>query len=172
MCRCQCSSPSVFLPSPSPVGFQLFSHVRLFATPWTEAHQASLSITISQSLLKLMSIGLVMPCNHFILCRPLLVLPSIFPSLRVFSNESVLHIRWPKYYSFSCSISPSKEYLRLISFRTDWVVLFPIQGTRKSYQTPQFKSIDSSVLSHFHGPTLTSIHYYWKSHIFHYRDLC
>ena len=96
---------------------QSLSHVRLFVTPWTAARQASLSITNSQSLLKLMSIELVMPSNHLILCRPLLLLPSIFPSIRVFSNESALRIRWPKYWSFSFSISPSNEYLGLISFR-------------------------------------------------------
>ena len=96
------------------------SHVRLFATLWTAALQASLSITNSLSLLKLMSIESVMPCNHLTLCHPLLLLPSIFPSSRVFSNESVLHIRWPKYWSFSFSISPSNEYSGLISFRMDW----------------------------------------------------
>ena len=96
------------------------SHVRLFATLWTAALQASLSITNSLSLLKLMSIESVMPCNHLTLCHPLLLLPSIFPSIRVFSNESVLHIRWPKYWSFSFSISPSNEYSGLISFRMDW----------------------------------------------------
>ena len=95
---------------------QSLCRVRLFATPWTAAHQASLSITNSRSLLKLMSIKLVMPSNHLILCRPLLLLPSIFPSIRVFSNESVLHIRWPKYWSFSFSISPSNEYSALIFF--------------------------------------------------------
>ena len=98
---------------------QSLSCVRLFATPWTVAHQASLSITNSWSLLKLMSIELVMPSNHLILCRPLLLLPSTFPSIRVFSNESVLHIRWPKYWSFSFSISPSSEHPGLISFRMD-----------------------------------------------------
>jgi len=95
---------------------QSLSHVRLFATPWTAAHQASVSITNSWSLLKLMSIELVMPSNHLILCRPLLLLPSIFPNIRVFYKESVLHIRWPKYWSFSFSISPSNEYSGLISF--------------------------------------------------------
>jgi len=111
---------------------QSLSRVPLSATPWTVACQASLSITNSQSLLKLMSIELVMPSNHLILCRPLLLLPSIFPSIRVFSNESVLHIRWPKYWSFSFSISPSNEYSRLISFRMDWFDLFAVQGTLKS----------------------------------------
>ena len=107
------------------------SHVRLFATPWTAEHQASLSITNSQSLLRLTSIESVMPSNHLVLCRPLL-LPSIFPSIRVFSNESVLHIRWPKYWSFSFSISPSNEYSGLISFRMDWLDLLAVQGTLKS----------------------------------------
>ena len=101
-------------------------------TPWTAARQASLSLIYSQSLLKLMSIELVMPSNHLILCRPLLVLPSIFPSIRVFSNESVLLIRWPKYWSFSFSISPSNEYSGLISFRMDCLDLLAVQGTFKS----------------------------------------
>ena len=103
--------------------------VQLFATPWTTAHQASLSITNSQSLLKLMAIETVMSSNHVILCCPLLLLPSIFPSIKVFSNESVLRIRWPKYWSFSFSISPSKDYSGLISLRIDWIDLFAIQGT-------------------------------------------
>ena len=114
------------------VVIQALSHVRLFATPWTTAHQASLSITISRSLLKLVSIELVMPTNHLILCRPLLLLPSSFPSNRVFSNESVLHIRWPKYWSFSFSISPSYEYSGLISFSIDWFDLLAVQSTLKS----------------------------------------
>ena len=106
--------------------------VWLFVTPWTAACQASLSITKSQSLLKLMSIESVVPSNHFILCRPLLLLPSVFPSIRVFSNESALHIRWPKYWSFSFSISPSNEHPGLISFRMDWLDLLAIQGTLKN----------------------------------------
>ena len=142
---------------------QSLSSVRLFATPWTAARQASLSITNSWSLLKLMSIESVMPSNHIILCHPLL-LPSIFPSIRVFSNESVLHIRWPKYWSFSFSISPSNEYSGLISFSMHWFDLLAIQGTLKSSPTPQFKSINSSALSFLHSPTLTSIHDYWKNH--------
>ena len=108
------------------------SRLRLFATPWTAAHQASLSNTNSSSLLKLMSIESVMPSNHLILCRPLLLLPSIFPSIRVFSNESVLCIRWPKYWSFSFSISASDDYSGLISFRMDWLDLLAVQGTLKS----------------------------------------
>ena len=124
----------------------MLSHVRLFATPWTAAHQASLSITSSQSLLKHMSIELVMPSNYLILCHLLLLLPSIFPSIRVFSNESFLHIRWPEYWSFSCSISPSNGYSGLIFFRMDWLDLLAVQGTLKSSPTPQFKSINSSML--------------------------
>ena len=107
-------------------------HVRLFVTPWTEAHQDSLSITNSQSLLKLMSIESVMPSNHLILCRPLLLLPSIFPSIRVFSNELALRIRWPKYWSFSFSISPFNEYSGLVYFRIDSLALLTVQGTLKS----------------------------------------
>ena len=110
---------------------QLLSHVQTFAPPWTAARQSSLSITNSQSLLKLMSIELVMPSNHLILCCSLLLLPSVFPSLRVFSNESALHIRWPKIWSFSFSISPSNEYSGLISFRVDWLDLLAVQGTLK-----------------------------------------
>ena len=111
-----------------------FSHSVVFdsATPWTAACQASLSITNSQSLLKFMSITLVMPSNHLIVCHPLLLPPAIFPSIRVFSNESVLCIRWPKYWSFSFSISPSNEYSGLISFRMDWLDLLAVQGTLKS----------------------------------------
>ena len=109
---------------------QSLSHVQIFATPWTAARQASLSITNSQRLFKLMSIKSVMPSNHLVLCHPLLLLPSIFSSIRVFSSESVLCIRWPKYCSFS--ISPSNEYSGLISFRTDWLDLLAVQGTLKS----------------------------------------
>ena len=111
---------------------QSLSHVRLFATPWTAACQASLSISNSGSLLKLMSIELVMPSNHLILCCPLLLPPSIFPSIRVFSNESVLHIRWPKNWSFSFSISSSNEYSGLISFRIGWLALLAVQGALKN----------------------------------------
>ena len=140
-----------------------FSHVLLFVTLWTAARQASLFITNSRSLLKLMSIESMMPSNHLILCHTLL-LPSIFPSIRVFSNESVLHIKWPKYWSFSFSISPSNEYSGLIFFRMDWLDLLAVQGTLKSPPTPQFKSINSLVLSFLYSPTLTSIHDYWKNH--------
>ena len=111
---------------------QWLSHVQLFATPWTAAHQASLSLTKSQSLLKLMSIELVMPSNHLNLCHPLLLPPSIFPSIRVSSNELVLHIRWPEYWNFSFSISPSNEYSGLISLRIVWLDLLAVQGTFKS----------------------------------------
>ena len=111
---------------------QTLSHVQLFATSWITAHQACLAITSSQNLLKLMSIELVMPSNHLILCRPLLLLPSIFPSIRVFSSESVLRIRWPKCWSFSLSISPSNEYSGLNSFRIDWFDRLAVQGILKS----------------------------------------
>ena len=137
---------------------QLLSCVRLFATPWTAAHQASLSITNSRSLFKLMPIKLVMPSNHLILCCPLLLLPSIFRSIRVFSNESVLHMRWPKDWNFSFNISPSNEYSGLISFRMNWLDLLAAQRTLESSPTPQLKSINSSALSFFYSPTLTSIH--------------
>ena len=124
------------------------------------------------SLSPSLSIGLVMPSNHLILCRPLLLLPSVFPSIRVFSNESALCIRWPKYWSFSCSISPSNEYSGLISFSIDWFDLLAIQGTQESSPTPQFKSINSSALCLPYCPTLTSLHDYWKDHSLDYPDLC
>ena len=137
------------------VGVLLLSHVQLFVTPWTAACQASTSFTISQSLLKLMSIESVMPSNHLILCCPLL-LHSIFISITVFSNESALCIMWPKYWSFSFSISPSNEYSGLISFRIHWLDLFAVQGTLpESFPTPWFKSINSSALSFLYGSTLT-----------------
>ena len=126
----------------------------------------------SQSLLKLMSIESVMPSNRLILCRPLLLLPSIFPSIRIFSNGSAFHIRWPKYWSFSFSINPSSEYSGLISFRIDWFDLLAVQGTLKSSPTPQFKSISSSALSFLCSPTLTSIHEYQENHSFNWTDLC
>ena len=122
------------------------SHVQLFVTPWTAARQASLSITNSQSFLKLTSIESVMPSNHLILCRPLLLLSPIFPSIRVFSSESVLHIRWPKYWSFSYGISPSNEYSGLISFRMDWLDLLAVQGTLKGLL--QHHSSKASILWH------------------------
>ena len=144
---------------------QSLSRVRLFATLWTAACQASLSITNSRSLLKLMSIESVMPSNHLILCRPLLLLPPILPTIRVFSNESVLRIRWPKDWSFSFSISPSNEYSGLISFRMDWLYLLAVQGTLKSLQHHSSKA---SILwcPAFFIVQLTSIHDYWKNHGF------
>ena len=133
-------------------------------TSWIAAHQASLSIISSRSLLKLMFIESVMPSNHLILCHPLLLLPSILPSIRVYSNESALCIRWPKYWSFSFNISPSNEYLGLISFRRDWLDLLAVQRTLKSLL--QHHNSKASILqcSAFYSPTLTSIHDYWKNH--------
>ena len=137
-------SPPVPSPSDSLSSVQSLSRFWLFATPWSAAPRASLSITNSQSLLKLMPIKSVMPPNHFILCHPLLLLPSIFPSLRVFSNESVLCIRWPKDWSFSFSISPSNEYSGLISFKMDWLDLLAVQETLKSFL--QHHSSKASIL--------------------------
>ena len=119
----------------------------------------------SQSVLKLMCIESMMPSNHLTLCRPLFHPRSIFPSIRVFSNESLLHIRWPKYWSFSFSVSPSNEYSGLISFRMDWLDLLA-RDSQESSPTPQFKSIDSSALSFLYSPILTSIHDNWKNHTF------
>ena len=136
-------------------------------TPWIAARQASLSITNSWSLLKLMSIELVMPSNHPILCHPLLLLPSIFPNIRVFSNETILHMRWLKYWSFSFSIIPSNEHPGPISFRMDWLDLLAVQGTLKSLpQEPKFKNINSLAFSFLYSSILTSIHDYWKNHSF------
>ena len=151
---------------------QLLSHVWLFATPWITARQASLSIINSRSSPKLMCIESVMPSSHLILYRPLLLLPPIPPSIRVFSNESTLHMRWPKYWSFSLSISPSIEHPGLISFRMDWLDLLAVQGALEFSPAPQFKSINSSVLSFFNNPTLTSIHDHWKNHSLDQTDLC
>ena len=129
--------------------------------------KATFSVTNYQSLLKLTSIKFVISSNHLILCHPLFLPFSIFPSIRVFSNESVLCIRWPKYWSFSFSISPSKEYSGLISYRMNWLDLLAVQGTlQESSPTPQFKSINSSVLSFFYSPSLTSIRDNWKNHSF------
>ena len=139
-------------------------------TSLTVARQAFLSFTISYSLLKFMSIESAMLSNHLMLCRPLLLLPSIFPSIRVFSNELALCIRWPKYWSFS--ISPSNEYSGLTFFRTDWFDLLAVQGALKGLPAPQFKSINSLMVNLLYGPTLTSIHDYWKNHSFDYMDLC
>ena len=124
-----------------------------------------MSFTISRSLFEFMSVESVMPSNHLILCHSLLLLPSIFPSIGVFSNVPALHIRWPKYWSFSFSISPSNQYSELLSFRIDWFALLAVQGILKSSPAPQFESINSSVLSLLYDPTLISIHDYWKSHI-------
>ena len=143
---------------------KLLNRVRLFATPWMAARQASLSITSSQSLPKLMSIESVMPSNHLILCRPLLLLTSIFPSIRVFSNESALQIRWPKYWSFSFNFSPSNEHPGLISFRIDWLDLLVVQGTLKSLL--QHHSSKASII------WLTFVRDYWKNHSFDCMDLC
>ena len=151
----QCSLSSV----------QSFSHVRLFATPWTAACQASLSITNSQSLPKPMSIKSVRPSSHLILCHHLFLLPSIPPTIRVFSNESALCIRWPKNWSFRFNISPSNEHPGLISFRMDWLDLLAVQGTLKSLL--QYHSSKASILRHsalFIVQLLTSIHDHWKNH--------
>ena len=129
-------------------------------TSWTAECLPSLSFTISWSLLKLMPIESMISSNHLSLCRPLFLLPSIFPCIRVFSNESTLCIRWPKYWSFSFSISPFNEYLGLISFRIDWLELLAVQGTQESSPTPKFESINSSVLNFLYDPILTSTHDY------------
>ena len=172
--------------STSPPAFssvQSLSYVWLCVTPWTAELQASLSITNSQSLLKevgfllmeVMSIASVMPSNHLILCHPLFLLPLIFPSIRIFSSESVLHIRWSKFWSVIFSISPSNEYSGLTSFRMDWFDLLAVLQTLKSLfqhhssKAPQF---NSSVLSFLYNTTLTSIHDYWKNHSFDYMGLC
>ena len=155
-----CSTPGLPSINNSQSLFKLMSNS---VTPWTAAHQVSLFITNSLSLLKLISTELVMPSNHLILCRPLLFLPSIFPSIRVFSNESALHIRWPKYWSFSFSISPPNEYSELISFRMDWLDLLAVQGTLKSLLHTTFKNINSLTPGFLYSTTLTSIHDYWKN---------
>ena len=149
-----------FLPSVQFSSVQSLSHVQLFVTPWTAAHQASLSINNYESLLSFMYIRLVMLSNHLILCCPLIILPSIFPSIRVFSNESALHIRWLKYWSFSFNISLSKKYSGLISLRIDWLDLLEVQGTLKSIL--QHHSSKASILQHsaFYIVQLTSIHDY------------
>ena len=142
---------------------QSLSHVRLFVTSWITARQASLSITNSRSLLKLTSIELVMPSNYLILCHPLLP-PSIFPSIRVFSNESVLCIRWPKYWGFSFNISLSNEYSELIYFRMNWLDCLAVEGTLMSLLQHHSWSINSLVFSFLYRPTLTFIHDYQKNH--------
>ena len=150
------------------VVIQSFSPVWLFVTPWTAACQVALSFTITQSLLKLMSTESVMPSRHLILCCLLLLLPSIFPSIRVFSNESAVRIRWPKYWSLIFSISPSNEYSMLIFFRIDWLVGSPCRprNSQESSLAPQLESISSSALSLLYGPVLTSIHDCWENHNF------
>ena len=146
---------------------QLFSHVGLFATPWISACQASLSFTISQSLLKLMSIESVMPSNHLNLCHPLFLLPSIFPSITVFSNDLALRIRWPKYWSLSFNISPSNEYSGLVSFRIDWFHHLAVQGTLKSLlQHRRSKSSFLRCSAFFMVQFSTSIHDDWENHSF------
>ena len=178
-------SPLLLVPFPSSVWFVFFSiyahsfssvhfssvqslsPVQLFATPWTAVRQASLFITNSQSLLKLISIESVMPSYHLILCRPLLPPLSIIPNIRVFSSESVLCIRWPKYWNFSFSISPSSEYSGLISFRMDWLDLLAVQGALKSLF--QHHSSKTSILwcwSFLYSSTFTFIHDYWKNQSF------
>ena len=136
------------------------------AAPRITAHQASLSITNSQSLLKLMSIESVMPSNHLILCRPLLLPSSIFPSFRVFSNESALHIRWPKYWSFRFNINPSNEYSGLIAFRMDWVDLLTVHGTLRVFSNTTVQKHHSSASSFPYSLTFTSIHDHWENHSF------
>ena len=143
---------------------QSLSHIQLFVTPWTVTHQASLSITNSQRPPKPTSIESMMLSNHLIPWCPLLLLPSIFPSIRVFSNESALCIRWPKYWGLSFTISPSNEYSGLISFRMDLLDLLTVQVTQESSPTPQFKSINSSALSFLYSPTIISIQDHWKNH--------
>ena len=145
---------------------QSLSCARLFATPWTAARQASLSITNSQSLLKLTSIESVTPSNHLIFCHPRLLLPSIFPSIRVFSNESILCIRWPNNWSFSFSIIPSNEYSGLISFRMDWWLSLQSKGLSKVFSNTTVQKHQFLALSLPYGPTLTFIHEYWKNHSF------
>ena len=151
---------------------QSLSRVWLYVTLWIAARQASLSITNSRSLIKLMSIESVMPSNHLILCHPLLLLPPICPSIRVFSSESTLHMRWPKYWCFSFSISPSNEHAELISFRMDWLDLLAVQGTLKSLL--QHHSSKASIFWHsaFFCPTLTSIHDHWRNHSLDQTDHC
>ena len=152
----------------------LFSHsvVSNSAPPWTAACQASLSFTISQILLKLISMESVMPSNHLIFSCPLLLLPSIFPSIRVFSNELALRIRWPKYRSFNFTIRPSNDHSELISFRINWCDLLAVQGTFNRLLQHHSSSINSLAFRLLYGPTLTSIHDYWKNHSFDYTDLC
>jgi len=153
-----------------PLSSVQFSRIWLFVTPWTTARQASQSIINSRSSPKLMSIELVMPANHLILCHPLLLLPSIFPSIRVFSNESALCIRWPKYWSFSFNISLSNEHPGPISFRMDWLDRLAVQGTLKSLL--QHHSSKASIFQCSAFFIVQVIHDYWKKHSLKYTDLC
>ena len=158
-CCCSVAQPCLTLCDP------MDCNGKDFVTPWTAACQASLSFTISWSLLKLMSVELVMPSNHLILCHPLFLLSTIFPSMKVFSNELVLCIMWLKYWSFSFSISPSNEYSELISFRMDWFDLLSVQRNLKSFL--QHHSSKTSILqcsAFFYCPALTSVHEYWKNY--------
>ena len=155
-CQRHCNYPNLFS------SVQLLSPVQLLAAPWTATRQASLSITNSQSPAKPMSIESVMPSNHLILCHPLLLLPSVFPSIRVFSNESIFRIRWPKYWSFSFSISPTNEHPGLISFRMDWVDLLAVQGTLKSLL--QHHSAKASILWWSAFFIVQHSHDHWKNH--------
>ena len=165
-CSVVLSLPNLFIYIYQFSSVQSLSHVLLFVAPWTAACQASLFITNTESFLKLTSIELGMPSNHLILCRPLLLLPSIFASIRVFSNESVFRLKWPKYWNFSFSISPSNEYSGVISFRIDGLDLLAVQGTLRSIL--QYYSSKASILwlSAFFIVLLTSIHDYWKNHSF------
>ena len=151
---------------------QSLSHVQLFTAPWTAVRQASLPITNSQSLPKHMSIVSVMPSNHLIFCCLLLLLHSIFPSIRVFSNESAPCIRWPKYLSFSFNRSPSNEHIELISIRMNWLDLLAVQGTLRSLLRHHNSKASIPGLSFLYSPTLTSTHDYWKNYSFDYMDIC
>ena len=157
---------ALFLLSVQFSSIQSLSFVWLFATPWTSARHTSLSITNSQSLLRPMSIKLVMPSNHLILCPPLLLSSSVFLNIRVFSNESVLCIRWPKYWSFSFSISASNEYSGLISFRMDWLDLLAVQGLSRVFSNTKVQKHQFFGTQLSYSSTLTSIHDYWKEHSF------
>ena len=151
---------------------QSLSHVQLFVTWWTAARQTSQSFTISQSLFKLMSIESVMPSIHLVFCHPLLLLPSIFPSIRVFSNESALHIRWPKYWSFSFSISPSSEYSGLISFRIDYLISLQSKGLSRVFSNTTIEKHQFFGTQPFLWSNSHIIHDYWKNHSFDSMDLC
>ena len=151
---------------------QSLSHVWLFVIPYTATHQAPCPSPNPRACSNSLFVQWVMSSNHLILCHHLLLLLSIYPSIRVFSNESVLCIRWPKHWSFSFSISPSNEYSELISFRMDWFDLLAAQGLSRVFSNTTVQSINSLALSFLYGPTLTSIHDYWKNHSFDYMDLC